>query len=92
MSDRPGGDAALPERRRLELERLRWRSRRGLLEMDLVLTRFMERRLEQLDENELRAYAQLLQESDTILLDYVNGRAEPDIELHQHIVALWRDS
>lgn len=92
MSDRSGSAAGKSDRQRLELERLRWRSRRGLLEMDLVLTRFLERHLDHLNDNELRAYAQLLQVSDTILLEYVNGRAEPDIELHQHIVALWRES
>lgn len=80
------------DNRRRDLERLRWRSRRGLLEMDLVLTRFIALHLEKLDENELRAYAQLLQESDNDLLDYVNGRARPDSDLHQHIVSLWRES
>lgn len=92
MRDTSRSDEPADDRHRLELERLRWRSRRGLLEMDLVLTRFLDRYLQQLDEYELRAYAQLLQESDNTLLDYVNGRAEPDMESHQHIVARWRES
>lgn len=82
----------MSDEHRLELERLRWRSRRGLLEMDLVLTRFLERHLYQLDEQQLQAYAELLEESDNQLLDYVNGRAQPGLELHQQIVALWREA
>lgn len=76
--------------RALRLERIRWRSRRGLLEMDLVLTRFMEQYLEKLSEEELLAYTELLLESDNDLLDFVNGRADPKSESQLGIVNLWR--
>lgn len=76
--------------RALRLERIRWRSRRGLLEMDLVLTRFMEQYLENLNEEELLAYTELLLESDNDLLDFVNARANPSSEKQQKIVDLWR--
>lgn len=76
--------------RALRLERIRWRSRRGLLEMDLVLTRFMEQYLEKLSEEELLAYTELLLESDNDLLDFVNERADPKSETQQGIVNLWR--
>ena len=33
-----------------ELERVRWRIRRGLLELDIVLGRFVEAHYEELDE------------------------------------------
>jgi antitoxin CptB len=61
-----------------EHERIRWRSRRGLLEMDLVLQRFLERHLASLGESELKAYDALLQLPDNDLLDLVMGRREPD--------------
>ena len=76
--------------RSLQLQRLRWRSRRGLLEMDLVLERFLPQHLEQLSEEELQAFADLLNESDNDLLDFVNGRAEPEDTVQQRIVAWWR--
>jgi antitoxin CptB len=57
-----------------ELDRIRWRCRRGLLELDLVLTRFLERRLTALTEAERDAFKSLLQRSDNDLWDLVAGR------------------
>lgn len=71
------------------LNRLRWRSRRGLLELDLVLTRFLAKHLEVLTDAELLAYTQLLQGDDNDLLDYVNGLQVPDDAMQRHIVAYW---
>jgi antitoxin CptB len=82
----------MSEARRLRLERIRWRSRRGLLEMDLVLQKFMARHLESLDETALAAYESLLTEFDTDLLDYVNGRNQPLDLAQQQIVALWQQN
>ncbi len=66
-----------------ELERLRWRSRRGLLELDLVLTRFWAPPGPELDEGQGRALARLLAMPDNDLLDLVMGRAanaDPGLE------------
>ena len=57
-----------------ELNRLRWRCRRGLLELDLVLSRFIENELERLDEEELKSFAELLGYPDNDLWDLVSGR------------------
>jgi antitoxin CptB len=54
--------------------RLRWKARRGLLENDLLLTRFLDRYLLELDENELNALDELLQRGDNDLLDLLMGR------------------
>ena len=59
------------------LERLKWRSRRGLLELDIVLERFWAREGERLTEREARALEQLLLLPDNDLLDLVMGRAHP---------------
>ena len=62
-----------------ELDRLRWRCRRGLLELDLVLNRFLERHLATLDAEQRLAVARLLDTPDTELWDMVSGRrAGPD--------------
>lgn len=58
-----------------EMERLRWRSRRGLLELDLVLERFWSRR-GRLTGAEAAGLGRLLALPDNDLLDLVMGRAE----------------
>ena len=55
-------------------ERSRWRSRRGLLELDLLLEKFLAKRLEQLDEEALLCYDELLLLPDNELLDIAMGR------------------
>ncbi len=61
------------------LERLKWRSRRGLLELDLVLERFWAGAGKGLDAGEAAALERLLALPDNDLLDLVMGRAEaPD--------------
>jgi len=62
-----------------ETERLRWRSRRGLLELDIVLQRFWAGCGEGLDDADARRLATLLAMPDNDLLDLVMGRrACPD--------------
>ena len=57
---------------------LRWHSRRGLLELDLLLQRFLERGFDQLSEDELAVYRRLLDLADNDLLDLVSGRQHSD--------------
>ncbi len=61
-----------PARRR----RLRWRARRGLLENDLLLTRFFERHEDDLDDDAITGLDQLLDLPDNELLELVLGRRE----------------
>ena len=64
------------------VERLKWRSRRGLLELDLVFERFWKGAGRELDEGEVAAMERLLVLADNDLLDLVMGRTEtPDSEL-----------
>ena len=65
-----------------ELRRLRWRSRRGLLELDLVLDRFWSHAGMRIDEEKAAQLEALLLLPDNDLLDLVMGRAEaPDDKL-----------
>ena len=53
--------------------RLKWKCRRGLLELDLVLRDFVEKRLEEKDVNEL---SELLDLEDNDLWAIVSGRSD----------------
>ena len=62
----------------LRRARLRWRSRRGLLENDLVLTRFLDAHEADLTDDEVGALTRLLELSDNELMDLILARIEPD--------------
>ena len=66
------------------LERVRWRSRRGLLELDIVLGRFIEQHYAQLDEAGQRAFEALLDMPDNTLWDMIAGRAERGVQEAMH--------
>jgi antitoxin CptB len=79
MDDR--GDGARPRQAVItsrELNRLRWRCRRGMLENDLILARFLDARGEAISEPELAGLDRLLDLSDNQLWDLLSGRQEPD--------------
>ena len=59
-----------------ELNQLRWQCRRGLLEMDLVLERFLEKHCDQLHGERLSAFRSLLTYTDNELWDLIRGRTE----------------
>ena len=58
-------------------DRLRWRSRRGLLELDVVLKDFLDRCYPRLTLAEQEAFEKLLTTSDETLLAYVQGKQNP---------------
>ena len=58
--------------------RLRWRARRGLLENDLILTRFLDRHEAELDDDDVGALTQLLELPDNDLMDLILARSEPE--------------
>ena len=66
-----------------EIERLRWRSRRGLLELDLLFERFWKTAATQLKDDEHANLVRLLAMPDNDVLDMVMGRTpcpDPGIE------------
>jgi antitoxin CptB len=70
----PGAPAGIDG---VRLARLRWRCRRGMLENDLVLTRFLDARGADLTEGELAQLDALLDLSDHDLWDVLAGRTAP---------------
>jgi antitoxin CptB len=61
-----------------KLERARWRCRRGLLELDIVLQRFMDAYYVKLDEAELRQFEILLDLPDNDLWDMIALKKEAE--------------
>jgi antitoxin CptB len=59
------------------LARLRWRCRRGMLENDLILTRFLDARGDAISDEERVALDRLLDMADNELWDLLSGREEP---------------
>ena len=59
------------------LARLRWRCRRGMRELDAVLTRFLESAAADLDPGEISRFAALLDLPDPELYGYLLGGDEP---------------
>ena len=60
-----------------ELNRLRWRCRRGLLENDLILARYLDARGAAISAEEVVALDRLLDLQDGELWDLITGRSEP---------------
>jgi len=63
-----------------ELNRLRWRCRRGMLENDLILARYLDAHGTTMSDDDVAALDRLLDLADNELWDLVAGRAEPTDE------------
>jgi antitoxin CptB len=60
------------------LARIRWRCRRGLLENDLILARFLDAKGATLTEEQIAMLDTLLALTDYDLWDLIAGRREPE--------------
>ena len=69
----------------VQLRRLRWRCRRGLLELDLLLGRFLTNNYGNLDDQGQRCFRDLLEQSDALLLSWLQGQ-QPTPEKFKQIV------
>jgi antitoxin CptB len=69
-----------------EIDRVRWHCRRGLLELDVVLNRFLERHFETLSPQQRASFSRLLDFPDYDLWGLVTGKqAPPDPDTAQII-------
>ena len=62
----------------LELNRLRWRSRRGMLELDLLLLPFFDDVFHDLYEHEQQVFIRLLDQDDPDLLYWFSQKGQSD--------------
>lgn len=58
--------------------KIRFQTRRGLLELDIVLGRFMEKEFDRLSDEELAVFAGFLEGQDHDLLAEINGTNSTD--------------
>jgi len=73
-------------------ERVRWRARRGLLELDIVLGRFIDAHYAELDVAEQQAFENLLDMPDNPLWDMIAGRQEAALDGQQALLEKIRAS
>ena len=66
---------------------LRWRCRRGLKELDIMLERFLSEKFEDLTQQDKIDFSQLLEESDMDLLEWFTGKSIPEQAHYRSLVA-----
>ncbi len=70
----------------VELKKMWWHSRRGMLELDLLLLPFVTNKLEQLDDKNKLIYQRLLEQEDQDLFSWlIEKEVAPDSELKQMV-------
>ena len=52
-----------------------WKCRRGMLELDIIFTRFFKEKFSQLTQEEQIVFEKLLDEFDPVLADWIFGSA-----------------
>lgn len=60
-----------------EYKRIRWASRRGMLELDLMMVPFVEQRFRDLPEQDKQRFIDLLECEDNDLFAWFLGRQKP---------------
>ena len=70
-----------------ERARLRWRCRRGMKELDLVLLRYLEQDYDAASPADRAAFARILELQDPELFGYLVGRAAPTDDTLRHVLA-----
>jgi antitoxin CptB len=60
------------------LKKLRWQSRRGMKELDVLFEAFLAQHTESLIEGDWPQLEELLKQEDDVLYDWISGRNLPD--------------
>ncbi|MCK7597183.1 succinate dehydrogenase assembly factor 2 [Microbulbifer sp. CAU 1566] len=76
----------------MDRNRLFWASRRGMLELDLVLLPFLDNVYETLSPEDQQRYIRLLDEQDQDLFAWFLRREDPEDPELKHIVQIIRDN
>jgi antitoxin CptB len=83
------GDGATPSAPTLSKEKLRWQCRRGMLELDFVLERYLDQHFDRVDAQERARFAALLTAQDPELqLWLLKGELHPDPAYHDLITQI----
>ncbi len=67
-------------------KQLIWRSRRGVLALDVLLQQFLTNHFTELNQEELTIYGQILAMDDLVLLDMIHNQIPPENLQWQSII------
>jgi antitoxin CptB len=70
-----------------EMSRLRWRCRRGMRELDVMLTRYLDQVWETASSAERGVFVELVELQDPDLFGYLVGRDTPAEESQRAVIA-----
>jgi antitoxin CptB len=59
------------------VKKLAWKCRRGMLELDIILLKFLKEQYSNLSKQEQQLFEQLLDEQDPVLADWLLGANKP---------------
>ncbi len=78
----------------IDVQRLRWQCRRGLLELDLIFEAFLgkENGYRQLSTSQKESFQSLLLNSDQDLQKWMLGKTEPEEQQNIELIRLIRDA
>jgi len=69
-----------------DLKRMQWHSRRGMLELDLLLVPFSQEKLPALNDDDVRLYKKLLEQEDQDLFSWlIDKETVDDAELKKMV-------
>ena len=69
-----------------EINRIHWKCRRGMREIDLLLREFSQTKLDQLNQNELVMFEEILNYDDQKLYDFIFKKTSLDNNLHEDFI------
>jgi antitoxin CptB len=75
-----------------EVAKLRWQCRRGMLELDLLLNRFLDSGFKRLDQQARVDFVRLLGYQDQIIYDWLMGQSVPAEAALRRLVAQIREA
>lgn len=70
----------------IEINRIKWKCRRGMRELDLLLREFAAKNLEKLDETNLKILDEVLDYDDQSLFDYIFKNISLRNYGHEHFI------
>lgn len=69
-----------------ELAKLRWRCRRGMKELDVLLESYLQAHYLSASPEEQSAFRDLLEQQDPVLFAYVTGQERPASEEERRVI------
>lgn len=73
-----------------KLAKLRWRCRRGMLELDMILQKFFDEEYAHMSQSKQDIFADLLEENDQDLHSWLLGKEFPENAKYQDLIMVIR--